>query len=655
LNLAGLQEILRELDLADVETEAVQRYGMLSSHQARLSSQYEFAHGLYAPPGDGDQWAWDRTKRPGKLHITANIVRAFVDVLARVEAILPRLTLLPNSTSQPEQVRAELVEQVMLMWLEMSGWEVWMPELTQTKHIYGKAILRVFWNKRDNRPDAHVVENPANLRIGWGSSDYRQMDWAIYESLLSPEQVLHQYPMVEITSGRTGSVLGRGAGVALGSGDHSDPLGQRVPLPGMTQDQIRSVVVAWQPSDYEQNQMRIWDYWYKDFAGVVSNATLVEGQVVAGPTKHPYLPDIPYIVIENDHEPGSPEGLSTVIVLGDIQIELNRALSHWAQLVADEIDPSWVLEGENADTVAEGMVPKGGEIIAAGSGNQIRALEKPVSTIPVAELVAGLWSLAHKLTGAGPIMFGEMPNADSSGRAIAIQIESIANRMDPRRRRVYHGLRELMAFWTHMVRKLNPKVPVMDEEGAPRKLGMRQVFEGFFRWRIIAPEITPRDIDSHVTTVANKVGAKLIAVETGMDEIGVESPKAEIGRIRNERMDPNFFPQDAQAYLGVLTGIQALQQTQMAMQSQVAALAAPNQPVSPTDQGGINAVLAAQQQMAPTLDESANPPPPQPLTQEGSPPPPGAPPPSVATTSLIRGTAGNESQTLNQIAIKRNI
>jgi len=639
---------------ARVTADAHERYTQTDAYQSILKSRYRRYHFYFAPPY-GDQWPEDLVQRPGKLHATLNVIKPAVNIDARLQALLPRISLIPDGVEDQQRVKAEAAEKLMFSWLELSGWDVWLGTLTRTKSLYGKGILKVFWNKEAKRPDARVVENPANLRIGWGASDFSVMDWALYEYALSLQEVMARFPGVVITNERGSLHLS-----LLTQGSHSDPLNQNSPLKDA---QNLSRPLPYQPSDYEAKQVAVWDYWYKKPDGkggfIVCNAMFIGGLLVTPRdskkpiAEHPYLPDIPYIVIPQDTEPGNPEGLSMVEDLIDIQVELNRTMSHWMQLVADEIDPAWVLEGENADSVPPGIVPKGGEIVPAGSGNKITALQKGVNIFPVAELVGSLWDHYHKITGLSEILYGQIPGAQTSGRAVAIQVEAAANRLDPRRRLLYAGLREMLIFWSIMAERVNPKLPVGVDEETGKKLyaGLAEVIAGARRWKIVAPEITPRDVAEHTQNEINKVQGKLSSLESSMDALGVDQPIEELKRIQAERMNAQLFPQDVQAYAALLAQLQQVQAQQEAMQAQLNQLPQGAGPLAPGGQPGgpaaegeraVNAVQQAQFAAQPTaVGEDQN----QPMTQAGS--PPAAAGQGPATTTLIRG-----GQALNQIAYR---
>jgi hypothetical protein len=633
LNVADLGEALER---AELEREVLLRYSETDSYQGTLANKYRRLHHYFAPR-DGDQWPEDLRARPGMIHITHNVIAPVVMTEARIESLLPRLALLADSADEGERLRAEAAEKLIIRWLELSGWDSWLNDLCQAKGIYGKGVLKPVWNSRDKRPDVQVIENPSNLRLGWGTSDYRELDWALYEYTISPFEAKRRYG-VQIELDKQGRIKN-----VIAGGDHADPLNQAPALGG---SKTVSRPVPYQPSQYEQHQVRVWDYWYKKLEGedagepTVCNAIFVEGHLVKGPVAHREYPEIPYIVIEHDREPGSPEGIGDVEPLIDVQIELNRAMSHLAQLIADEIDPAWQLD---ADSIPPGMVPRGGEVLAAGEGKQIRPLEKPVNQFPIEQLIDRMMAALHFRTGLSEIHFAGAPGAQTAGRALQIQIEASANRISPRRDRLYRGLRELLIFWTFMAETVNPKITIgVDEQGQPETRGVKEVVGGYRRWKIVAPEITPRDNLEAITAVVNKLNAKLISLEDAMDELGVDSPLEMIQKIEKERMNPRLFPGDTQAYVAVLS---MLQQYEAA--AQAAGIAA----------GGAEGAAAAAEGQQMAEAQEAQPQGvtgqngsdvPQPATNVGSAPPPGAP---LSNQTLIRAQPSGQAQTLQQIKV----
>lgn len=322
------KELYTALSESELALQARRHYSETDAEAGLRANRYRIFHS-YAFPLNGDQWPQDRRARPGMIHFTGNIIGPAVRTESRIESRLPKVTLRPPSKDQESRERAERAESLQLEWLDLSGWEVWLREAALCKAVYGKTVLKPVWIKDDDRPGVSVIESPQNLRIGYGSSNYDVMDWALYEYAISPLEAMRRWPDLQITvSGRDKKKID-----VIRHSDHADPLGQM----GQTRANLRTRLDH-QPSDYENKQVTVWDYWCKDKDGNIVNAFFVQGVLAASPVHHNYYPDLPFIVIEHDHETGSPEGVGDVEPLIDIQDELNRAFSHWAQLIADEID-----------------------------------------------------------------------------------------------------------------------------------------------------------------------------------------------------------------------------------------------------------------------------------------------------------------------------
>ena len=164
------------LELADIEAEARQRYGDSSAYQSALAMRYRNNHRFYAPVrygvGSGDQWPEAAAANPSKIHVSENVMRTFINTEARVESILPRITIPSSFLPEEERKRAESAEQLILTWLEISGWDVWLNDLCVTKGVYGKAVLKPFWDSDGKRGDVNLLELPEPLRIRLGARDF---------------------------------------------------------------------------------------------------------------------------------------------------------------------------------------------------------------------------------------------------------------------------------------------------------------------------------------------------------------------------------------------------------------------------------------------------------------------------------------------------
>lgn len=641
-----LDEMKRTNSQLAVEAQARNRFAASDPDSgAAFTTWRKFMH-LYDPK-DGDQWPEDLDERPERIHLTLNIIKPAVDVASRIQSIPPRLSLdAANPADHNQRLIAEALEKMHYAWLQATDWTLWLNDMCRVKSIVGRTYLKPIWDAEENRPDVVVIEQPHRLRIGWRGNDYRKMDWALFEYRISPMEARVRWPKVTITPTKGDAPL------QVMVTDHTDPL-DTIPNSGFSglAPGGGNSPEEFTPDEYESKQVSVWDYWYKRIGDngkpEVCNAILLEGKIVEGPTVHSEYPDIPFIPVENDHRPGSPLGISDVKALIDLQDAMNRAMSSYTQLVADNSDPAWQLVGENAHEVEAGTVPKANEVVAPGPGNSIQRIDTGVNNFPVDRLIDQYWTMFHKITGLTEALFGALPGSQTSGRALAVQIEAAGNRLGPRRDRLYAAIVHLFRFWRYMLEANNAtiQVPVMDEEtgeptGEMEDLKLAPLFKQVGQWKILPPEITPRDVAEHITNVANKVNAKLSSLKKGMDEVGVESPEEMQREIIEERNNADLFPADVQTKAAVMALLQQLaaqqqQQEQMGAMAQ-AQSAANNQ---------VNEQMAANPQLGPEDGgEMAGMPASQPGAPGGSP---------LQAQTLLRGDQETgQVENLQQIAIR---
>jgi hypothetical protein len=645
--------------MTDLETLAAARHAAQSGDAARRARVYENLHRFYAP-ADNDQWPEDRLKRPNKFHVTANIVQAFVDIEARILSIMPKISNKPPIETTEMRQKAEIAEKLHLRFMDDDDFEVLFGDFNQIKSLYGRGAMKVFWDDSlaPGRPAVSVVEQPQNLLLGWNGSDFKALDWALYEYKISPLEAHLRYPQIEIQPAQKGKEL-EILSIRRGGGDHSDPLDQKpmvgtnVTLPTSSSFQRRFV-----ESDYDNKQVVVWDYWYKNDEGTVCNAQFVQGRLAADVAEHPELPVMPYIVAENAHEPGSPEGRSTAEYLLDLQMVLNYVLSLWTQVVADDTEPAWQLTGvDSPDDVPAGVVAKAGQITAPGAGNRIEKIDKNINQYPAQLLIQEVWNTAHRITGISEIMFGNASASVDSARVLATQIEAAQNRLDPKRKRTYAAVKQMLRLWGAMLEQKNPSIEigVVPAATAPgetpvaetQKIKLGDYLKGLNYWQIIPPEITPRDSVENTNNIINQVTANMLPRIKGMDAIGIDSPEENMAILLKELANPRLNPAAVQQFTAVL---QLLQSIQMQAQAQQQAQGAPGggDPAA-NAAGATDQLMASQQAGAPTGMEDQN----SPATGINSAPPAGAGVPGGVGTfqPLVRQTPGGSAQSLSQIKL----
>lgn len=630
----------------EIEALARRRVGSASPGASVRATRYREAMKYYAPLNN-DQWQEDRFLRPGKVHITANLVRPYCDISSRLLSIPPRLVNKPIAANVENRRRAEDIERFFYRLLDLSGWDVWLNDWALAGEIFGVGILQPFWNSTTGTPDVNVIEQPHNLMLGYGASDYSVIDWAVYRYTVSFIEAQSRWPDAGIQLGANGGPVVAGTPVNWGDADKADIVNQRTEsgasAEGGTASPSNPIGSNEHNEEYEHSQhLEAWDYWYRA-DGKIYNCTILAGRIVDGPTYHPELPIIPYLIYEAGHEPGSPEGMSTALMLRDTQMGYNRALSLWTQYTLDNAGTAYQAKGPTSGDIPDGAIPMSDEIIPVGE-NEIVPIQRNQNTFPINQLIDHYWELASRLTGIPEILFGQLAGAQTSGRATAVQIEAALNRLDPKRRRFYQTFKDLLRIWGFMLSYKNTKIeviePVQQPEGAGlapqaeepemqvKKIGLKQMLDGFDNWKIVAPEITPRDSVEATTNAANKVQAHLMSIESAMDEIGVEDPQHEMDLIRRELADARLNPGQVQAYISALQLLDQL----MKMQAQ-------QEQAAQAGQQGQDTQQAQDQQAQPTGLEDQN----QPGTMPGGPPAPGAAAPGsggLQLQGLIRQKGG---------------
>ena len=643
-----LEQTRTELALV---AQAKNRYESTNAHQGALTTLYDTYMRYYDPP-NGDQWPNDRLdpERADKIHMSVNFVKPVVDIESRLQAIIPRIALdAKRPDDENDRKLNEAVEKLHLSWLQDSNWDVWMADTARTRAIFGKTVWKPFWNNDLKHPDVMCLERIESLRIGWAGNDYRKKDWALFEYRLSPFEAMDRWDIKVLPSQKNDPLA------VIRNSDHTDPLDTipnggfvNRPSPGISNWRREDV----QPAEYEQKQVTVWDYWYKKRDNnkvVICNATIIEGVVVEQNEHREYM-DIPYIVIENDHRPGSPEGISTVKAIMDLQDQYNLALSLWAQTVYDNVDLAYQLSGETADHVEAGMVPKRGQIIPTGVNNEVLPVPTSQNQFPVQQLTVEYWAAMFRVSGLPEILFGGVPGAQISGRALATQIEAVANRLDPKRRRLYAGLIELFRFWKFMVKAKRGTIEVMDEETEePIQIRLSQALEAAGRWKIVAPELTPRDVVEVTQNAINQVQAKFMNLTGAMDMVGVDAPEEMLRAIIRERNNVDLYPGDVQIKAAVMATLQQMQMQQQAMAAQTDAAEGDTEGAVAGMQGAASENTLRQMGEQPAGDAEAG----GVMSTAGE--PGGAGLGGTAQTLIRPDTETGQAEALQQIGLRRDI
>jgi hypothetical protein len=527
--------------------EICERKGMLEPEHARMRSLFRRWDNLYFPeditePGGPDHWAPKPGSKNGRVHISLNSPPPYVDIPAAMQAVPPVENYIPASGSDDDRSSAGRAERLYMQWKEEIGFELLVHKAAVTKGLYGHTYGKVWWDALEKMPQITVLESPENLYVGWGDSDFRRMDWAIYCYGLSPQSAEEIYG-VEVE----GIAVDDGRYVPyVSGGNHADPLNQIGHGPTQTE-----TTGGRMPTAYEQLQVEVYDYWYRKYAGKgkrpeIWNAIYVGNKLVEK-SRHKEYDDLPYVLLPNTYIPGYPYGRPELYDLEQLIREKDERLSEAGQMIHSAVGGQmWQIVGAGApDTVSDNMIPKANKVATPGPDAEIKTINPYVPAFPVEEYLKRLDYETTGLSGLNDMLMGRAPlTALGSSKAVNALVAMYGPRMAMKR--------DLLYQWRKRVWKIAATVwERKDSE-------VKQLIDGQYAILVTAPDLTPRDALENAQKVINLVQNRLISMERAMDEVGVDDPETEKDIIREEQTDPALNAAAVQAQVGLAATMREL-------------------------------------------------------------------------------------------------
>jgi hypothetical protein len=417
-----------------------------------------------------------------------------------------------------------------------------------TKSLYGYTAAKIHWDSDLLMPAINIIEQPENLYMGFGNSDYNRLDWALYCYGLSPQAVREDFG-IDVVPVKQGD---RWYGYTTGS-THDDPLGN-VYQNNFDRNPLRRETV------YEQMQIEVYDYWYKEpgAAGkpaIVWNAIFV-GNTLVKQTRHTeYKGTIPYIILQNGKVPGSPYGKPELYDVEQLLREKDERITNQAQMIQSVVGGQmWQLVGPEApNEVPSNALAKPNKVSAPGPGNELRALVPFIPQFQVEDYNKRIDREIAVVTGLNDLLLGLAPTSVlGSSKAIASLIANYESRIAPKRKLFYQWLKDV---W---------KLSAIIWEDKDKAIA--QIFDGQYRIDVVPPELTPRDTLELAQTAINLVQNRIWSAERAMDRVGVEDPEGELDIIRDEQTDATVNPAAVMTMANLLQVFQQLQQQGIQMQ-----------------------------------------------------------------------------------------
>lgn len=533
---------------------------------------------LYYPPdiareGGADNWPEHESARvPGRVHVSINVYPVYVDVPAALQSVPPIENISPLQWSDDSRELAAAMERVYFAWKEDVYFEEKAHQACVVKSLYGRTAAKVWWDAERELPEFRIVDQPRNLWLGWSSSDYTKLDWALYIYRMTPEAVLAEYGLdVYYENDPEGGaprpyLVGPPRRYAVG-GTHEDPLQQ---LP--TSPQRQGVGLQ------TQDMVEVYDYWCREPKGEdyevgrptpmeTYNTIFVGNYMVKHEPHSEYEGRIPYVPLFNTYIPGVPNGRSELYDVEQLIREKEARLSEYGQMMHQTVNAQyWQLVGPEApDIVPQGLRPIANKVVGPGAGNRIEAIQPWMPAFQSEQYLGRLDREMTDVTGLNDLLRGLAPSAVlSSSKAINALVANYETRARMKRDMFYKWRREVWAL--------------VSQVWAAKAPTLTPVFANVGKMLLKAPTLTPRDDLETATMASNLVNNKLWALKRGMDAVGVEDPEAEEQIVKEERTDASLFPADVQVQAALMTTLQQLGMQQQQMQGQ-------QQPLTPEQAG----------------------------------------------------------------------
>jgi hypothetical protein len=532
----------------DTQNTDMARFATLCDRYDNL--YYPFAIGIFGADHRPESYV------RGQNHLSLNTYPVYVDVPAALLSVPPVENIMPaDPEAKGSSELATMVERMYFAWKDEEKWELKSQKAATVKNLYGRTAAKVWWDDERKKPCVSIIDQPRNLWLGWSSTDYTRLDWAIYVYRMSPTAVTEEFGLeVDPSTGADGNQYPRVHTVV--PGDDSFARSRR------TAEANRDI-----------GMVEVHDYWYrkrKAGAKLVKgkktpmetwNAILVGNVLVKDEMHREYEGKMPYVPVFNTYIPGAPDGRAAFFDIEQLLAEKEQRLEGMGTLISKATSGQlWQLTGPDApDRVPVGVKPKPDTVVAPGAGNRIEHIEPFIPEFQFEQFMDRLDREITDASGLNDLLRGLAPAAVlSSSKAINALVANYEARMSMGRGLFYEwriGTWDLIkTVWGSYDKRL------------------RDIFKVAGRLSLKNPSLTPRD-DLEVAQMAgNLLQQKIWSQVRAMDMTGVEDPQAEQAQIREESTDASLFPERVQTQAALMATFQ-----QMGISAQQAGQAAPGQ------------------------------------------------------------------------------
>lgn len=483
--------------------------------------------------GGASHWANHESARlAGRSHVSVNVYPPYVDIPASLQSVVPTENFVATEQENSSKAMAAAIERLYFAWKEDTLFELKVHQACIVKGLYGRTAAKVYFDDDKDMPVIDIVDNPRNLWLGWQTSDYTQLEWAMYAYRITAQTAMEDW--------------------GLRVREEEDGEGNKYPVvvPPLQGDLYTSVSLVQLDLEVE-----VYDYWYRrpkegsklKFGRPTKfetwNAVFV-GNCMVKNERHPeYRGELPYRPLFNTYIPGLPTGRPELYDIEQLVREKDERISENAQMISRAINGQyWQLTGPEATSVPSGLKPTPNEIIAPGPGNRVESIDPWMPEFQMEQFLTRIDRELVDISGLNDLLRGLAPNETmNSGKAIQALVANYETRIMMKRDLLYLWRKDLWRVATMI--------------WAEKKKALKPALEGKAKLVVLAPSLTPRD-DAEAAQIASAMKqGKIWSGKRAMDRMGVEDPETEEDIIRDEQTDATLNPAEVQVMaqlLGVL-------------------------------------------------------------------------------------------------------
>jgi hypothetical protein len=512
-NLTIEQKILRHLDGTRAEAA---RYGALC---LRLDQ-------AYYPPKRMYNGEWDthpENQVLGQAHVSVPVVYLTVNTKSNILGMRPpKFNIRPLDRKDDNLRRdAEFVEILVdKTWIDENMDEVHL-NVCRNLSLYGRAIIQ------DGKDFTHNIDQQYNVWVSW-----RRLGEP--EAMSFAEMVS---PVEAIALGWDGASFTESLRFNFplyGSNPHDDPIGARSKQWDTPTNRV--LIQGQVPVLHVYTQEK------KD--SIVSYSLVVNGQIVKSNVSTGRKA-WPFTIVEAEHIPGLTQGVGDAEPVLGIQSELSERTSAWAEAVRRTIKDQWKAWGLRHLTPRN--LPGGGQVweMTDKDEEDIEPLKFLTNDIGIHEFIKSIWANYRRITGIPDEAEGQSLS-HVSGYAMNVKYQSLIVSLAPRKIRLERMYRTWALNKLDSIKRKYPKYAHL-------------ISDAQYIMQVDWEEITPSDLQSLTSRLAQGVSMKLMSPYTAMEKMQL-IPEEEMRLMEEFWTNPKLNPQGAMAEAQALLMLQQVSQ-----------------------------------------------------------------------------------------------